>query len=192
MRVKFIFLFLFLFFTTLLFSQITSVLECKYKISVSDKDGINTTMRTYFITNDKIFSFIENDSSRATLADFINQTVKIKSVNGTIHTFNMCDSRNPMNVKSEIDSINGFYGDILITNITGDEKISLTLDSSTKIPKFKGDSFLDVFDNGLGFLPIKGIKEAPSPIESKGNITWTISLISKKVTSIEANFLKID
>ncbi|MGV8131402.1 MAG: hypothetical protein ACP5N7_04875 [Candidatus Pacearchaeota archaeon] len=192
MRVKFIFLFLFLFFTTLLFSQITSVLECKYKISVSDKDGINTTMRTYFITNDKIFSFIENDSSRATLADFINQTVKIKSVNGTIHLFNMSDSRNPMNVKSAIDSINGFFGDILITNITGDEKISLTLDSSTKIPKFKGDGFFDVLDNGLGFLSIKGVKQAISPVEGQGSITWTISLISKKVTEVDINMLRVD
>jgi hypothetical protein len=40
-------------------------------------------------------SFIENDSSRVTLADFKNQSLKIKSTNGGIHSFKMQDSRKP-------------------------------------------------------------------------------------------------
>jgi hypothetical protein len=104
----------------------------------------------------------------------------------------MSESRIPMNVKLIRDSINGFIGNFLITNIGGDEKISLVLDSLTKIPKYNGEGFFDVFDNGFGFLPIKGIKEAISPIEGHGKITWTISLISKKVSIVDANLFRID
>lgn len=150
------------------------------------------TNRTYLIAEEKILSFIENDTSKATLADFNNQTIKVKSLSGAVYNFNMSESRIPMNVKLIRDSINGFIGNFLITNIGGDEKISLVLDSLTKIPKYNGEGFFDVFDNGFGFLPIKGIKEAISPIEGHGKITWTISLISKKVSIVDANLFRID
>lgn len=182
----------FLIFTKSLFSQQVAVLECKYKITASDKGGSQVTIRTYLIAEDKILSFIENDTSKATLADFNNQTIKVKSLSGAIFNFEMSESRIPMNVKFITDSINGFIGNSLITNIGGDEKISLVLDSLTKIPKYKGEGFFDVFDNGFGFLPIKGVKEAISPIAGHGKITWTISLISKKVSIVNANLFRID
>lgn len=189
---KFSFFIYFLIFAKPLFSQQLVVLECKYKIIVSDKNGLNMTNRTYLIAEEKILSFIENDTSKATLADFNNQTIKVKSLSGAVYNFNMSESRIPMNVKLITDSINGFIGNFLITNIGGDEKISLVLDSLTKIPKYNGEGFFDVFDNGFGFLPIKGVKEAISPIEGHGKITWTISLISKKVSIVDANLFRID
>lgn len=189
---KFSFFVYFLIFAKSLFSQQLVVLECKYIIIVSDKDGLNMTNRTYLIAEEKILSFIENDTSKATLADFNNQTIKVKSLSGAVYNFNMSESRIPMNVKLIRDSINGFIGNFLITNIGGDEKISLVLDSLTKIPKYNGEGFFDVFDNGFGFLPIKGVKEAISPIEGHGKITWTISLISKKVSIVDANLFRID
>ncbi len=192
MRIYYIFLVLFLPFSTFLYSQKIPALECMYKISVRDKDGIHNTLRKYLITSDKIFSFFVNDSSRASLADFKQQTVKVKNINGNVYTTGMTNSRNPVTIKQKKDSINGFVGDYLITNIGGAENISLILDSSTKIPKFKGEGFFDVFDNGLGYLPIKGVKEALSPIEGQGNIIWTISLLSKKVIEVDSSLLRVE
>ena len=49
-----------------------------------------------------------------------------------------------------------------------------------------------MFDNGLGYLPIKGVKEALSPIEGQGNIIWTISLLSKKVIEVDSSLLRVE
>jgi uncharacterized protein YukJ len=163
MRLKLSLFISFLSVATILFSQHVAVLECNYKITVIDKDGSHVAIRTYLIAEDKILSFIENDSSRVTLADFKNQSVKVKSSNGNIHSFKMQDSRNPVSIETKRDSMNGFIGDYLITSVAGEEKVFLIVDSSTKIPKFDGKDFFDVFDNGFGFLPIKGSKRNNKP-----------------------------
>ena len=137
-------------------------------------------------------SFIENDSSRVTLADFKNQSVKVKSSNGDIHSFKMQDSRNPVSIETKRDSMNGFNGDYLIKSVAGEEKVFLIVDSSTKIPKFNGKDFFDVFDNGFGFLPIKGIKETISPVAGHGKVTWTISLLSKKSSLVNSSLFNIE
>lgn len=186
---------LFIFFlsiATILFSQHVAVLECKYKITVTDKDGSHVTIRTYLFAEDKILSFIENDSSRVTLADFKNQSVKVKSSNGGIHSFKMQDSRSPVSIEIKKDTMNGFIGDYLIKSIAGEEKVFLIVDSSTKIPKFDGKDFFDVFDNGFGFLPIKGLKETISPVEGHGKLAWTISLLSKKSSLVNTSLFNIE
>ncbi len=192
MRLKLSLFISFLSFATILFSQQMSVLECKYQITVTDKDGSHVAIRTYLIAEDKILSFIENDSSRVTLADFKNQSVKVKSSNGDIHSFKMQDSRNPVSIETKRDSMNGFIGDYLIKSVAGEEKVFLIVDSSTKIPKFNGKDFFDVFDNGFGFLPIKGIKETISPVAGHGKVTWTISLLSKKSSLVNSSLFNIE
>lgn len=189
---KLFLLFIFLLHSIILFSQQMSVLECKYQITVTDKDGSHVAIRTYLIAEDKILSFIENDSSRVTLADFKNQSVKVKSSNGDTHSFKMQDSRNPVSIETKRDSINGFNGDYLIKSVAGEEKVFLIADSSTKIPKFNGKDFFDVFDNGFGFLPIKGIKETISPVAAHGKVTWTISLLSKKSSLVNISLFNIE
>ncbi|MDP1973559.1 hypothetical protein [Sediminibacterium sp.] len=182
----------FLSFATILFSQQMNVLECKYQITVTDKDGSHVAIRTYLVAEDKILSFIENDSSRVTLADFKNQSLKIKSTNGGIHSFKMQDSRSLVSIETKRDSINGFIGDYLITSFAGEENVFLIVDSSIKIPKFDGNDFFDVFDNGFGFLPIKGVKETISPVAGHGKITWTISLLSKKSSLVNISLFNIE
>lgn len=189
---KLFLLFIFLLHSIILFSQQMSVLECKYQITVTDKDGSHVAIRTYLIAEDKILSFIENDSSSVTLADFKRQSLKIKSSNGGIHSFKMQDSRNPVSIETKRDSMNGFIGDYLITSFAGDEKVFLIVDSSTKIPKFDGKDFFDVFDNGFGFLPIKGVKETISPVAGHGKITWTISLLSKKSSLVNSSLFNLE
>jgi uncharacterized protein YukJ len=189
---KLFLLFIFLLHSIILFSQQMSVLECKYQITVTDKDGSHVAIRTYLIAEDKILSFIENDTSRVTLADFKRQSLKIKSSNGGIHSFKMQDSRNPVSIETKRDSMNGFIGDYLITSFAGDEKVFLIVDSSTKIPKFDGKDFFDVFDNGFGFLPIKGVKETISPVAGHGKITWTISLLSKKSSLVNSSLFNLE
>jgi uncharacterized protein YukJ len=192
MRLKLSLFIYFLSVATILFSQHVAVLECNYKITVIDKDGSHVAIRTYLIAEDKILSFIENDSSRVTLADFKNQSVKVKSTNGGIHSFKMQDSRSLVSIETKRDSINGFIGDYLITSFAGEENVFLIVDSSIKIPKFDGNDFFDVFDNGFGFLPIKGVKETISPVAGHGKITWTISLLSKKSSLVNISLFNIE
>ena len=149
---KLFLLFIFLLHSIILFSQQMSVLECKYQITVTDKDGSHVAIRTYLIAEDKILSFIENDSSRVTLADFKNQSVKVKSSNGDTHSFKMQDSRIPVSIDTKRDSMNGFNGDYLIKSVSGEEKVFLIADSSTKIPKFNGKDFFDVFNVNKSYL----------------------------------------
>jgi hypothetical protein len=97
-----------------------------------------------------------------------------------------------VSIETKRDSINGFIGDYLITSFAGEENVFLIVDSSIKIPKFDGNDFFDVFDNGFGFLPIKGVKETISPVAGHGKITWTISLLSKKSSLVNISLFNIE
>ena len=52
---KLFLLFIFLLHSIILFSQQMSVLECKYQITVTDKDGSHVAIRTYLIVKIKFY-----------------------------------------------------------------------------------------------------------------------------------------